>query len=195
MSSPVSNKQPVKVTGRHACRAANRHTAWVVVTLSATARGPTPAEPGGTWTKTPAESSRPSYPCQRSLWGEGGGQAPPFIPGVREDSQQKSPRDSPLSSTPSKEHLRCLHAISCFLIITCLTGPLLYHPSDGGHCGPTRPSISVCTKTLFEVPSQEPGFPVPQSLALYFPLPPASRPSPHTWSSKAEANLTANKTV
>ena len=129
---------------------------------------------------TPAEGRRSSHPCQRILGENEEVRAPPLIPGVQRDSQQKSPREfASIFSAPPKEHLE---VFTCYFMLSydhLPHGASLCHPSDRGHSVPAvllGSSISVCAKTLLGVPSQEPGFPVPQSLAFSCPLLP---PPPH----------------
>lgn len=84
--------------------------------------------------------------------------------------------DSPLSSPLPQ---RNIWMFTCYFILSYNHRPhraSLYHPSDRGHSVLSGSSISVCAKTLLGVPSQEPGFPVSQSLVLPCPLLP---PPPH----------------
>jgi len=154
-------------------------------------KGPTPISQVARGQRRLPESSRSSYPCQRTLGENEEVRAPPLIPGVRTDSQQKSPKGfASIFSTPPKEHLE---VFTCYFMLSYNHRPhraSLYHPSDRGHSVLSDSSISICTKTLLGVPSQEPGFPVPQSLVLPCPLLP---PPPHH--TQAEANLTANNQV
>lgn len=105
--------------------------------------------------------------------------------------------DSPLSSPLLPRNIwRCSHAISCSPMITCLTGPLSIIPvieatPFSWFYSALASQFVQRLSSRFRLRSLASLFPK----ALYFPAPASPAPSPHTWSSKAEANLTANNQV